>query len=232
MPSILITGANRGIGLELTQQYAAEGWQVYACCRDPNKAPELQKLAQSANGLIDVYALDVTQEAQRQALATQLNNKPIDILFNNAGVSGGWGNQSFGHTDVQTWLDTLQSNVIAPQKMMEALVENVAASELKIMANMTSKMGSMADNGSGGAYLYRSSKAGLNAVCVSAARDLAKRNIKVVALHPGWVRTDMGGANGELSVQQCVTALRRNLAQITLQDSGRFIDIDGSTIPW
>ena len=231
MPSILITGANRGIGLELTRQYAADGWTVYACCRAPAEAHNLQQLAQNAKAAIEVHPLDVTNEQQRQALAAKLTS-PIDILFNNAGVSGGWGHQAFGKTDVQAWRDTLENNVIAPQKMMEAFVDHVAASQLKIMANMTSRMGSMADNSSGGAYLYRSSKAGLNAVCVSAARDLAKQDIKVVALHPGWVRTDMGGSSAELSVKQCVTALRRNLANVTANDSGRFIDIDGSTIPW
>jgi NAD(P)-dependent dehydrogenase (short-subunit alcohol dehydrogenase family) len=100
------------------------------------------------------------------------------------------------------------------------------------MANMSSKMGSIDDNGSGGIYLYCSSKAALNMVCVSAAKDLAPREIKVAILHPGWVRTDMGGENGELSVTESAQQLRRNLSQMTMADSGRFMDIDGSTIPW
>ncbi len=239
MPSIFISGSNRGIGLELVRQYAAAGWRVYAACRTPDAAPELAQLAAEFTagltepaGQVSVHRLDVNDAGQRAALVAELAGAPLDILFNNAGVSGGWGNQSFGSTDVAAWEQTLLSNVIAPLKMMEALVDNVAASEHKMMANMSSKMGSMADNGSGGAYLYRSSKAALNAVCVSAARDLALRGIHVVALHPGWVRTDMGGAGGELSVAESASALRRNLAAVTAADSGRFIDIDGSTIAW
>lgn len=228
--SILITGANRGIGLELTRQYAAEGWQVYACCRHPAQAEALQALA--ASGPVQVLALDVNHASQRASLADILQGQPIDILFNNAGVSGGWERQDFGHTDAESWEQTLRSNVIAPLKMMETLVEHVAASQLRIMANMSSRMGSIADNSSGGTYLYRSSKAALNMVCVSAAHDLARRGITVVALHPGWVRTDMGGDAATLSVADSAAALRRNLAGLTQADNGRFIDIDGSTLPW
>jgi NAD(P)-dependent dehydrogenase (short-subunit alcohol dehydrogenase family) len=111
-------------------------------------------------------------------------------------------------------------------------VENVAASERKIIANMSSILGSISYNFSGGRYLYCSSKAALNMNSVSCARDLAERGITVVALHPGWVRTEMGGTDGTLSVEESVTALRKNLAGVTLSDSGRFIDIDGATIPW
>jgi len=232
MPTLLITGANRGIGLELTQRYLSEGWNIHACCRHPDQATELQQLAEQHQGKLHIHRLEVTQAEQREALAQQLAGTPIDILFNNAGVSGGWGNQSFGSTNVSAWEKILASNVIAPVKMMEAFVEHVAASDLKIMANMSSKMGSIDDNGSGGIYLYRSSKAALNMVCVSAAKDLAPREIKVAILHPGWVRTDMGGENGELSVTESAQQLRRNLSQMTMADSGRFMDIDGSTIPW
>ncbi|HPQ94125.1 MAG TPA: SDR family NAD(P)-dependent oxidoreductase [Thiolinea sp.] len=146
--SILITGANRGIGLELTRQYAAEGWQVYACCRNPEKAEALQALAASAP--VQVLALDVNHASQRASLADILQGQAIDILFNNAGVSGGWERQDFGHTDTESWEQTLRSNVIAPLKMMEVLVGHVAASRLRIMANMSSRMGSIADNDSGG----------------------------------------------------------------------------------
>lgn len=231
MPTILITGTNRGLGLELASQYATAGWEVLACCRSPENAHALNRLAQ-AHPNLSVHLLDVTHAQQRQALAAQLHGRPIDILFNNAGLSGNWGTQGFGQCQAEEWLAVLHANVVAPMLLMQDLVENVAASDLKLIANMTSKMGSIDDNGSGGAYIYRSSKAALNMVTKSAAIDLARRGITVVALHPGWVRTDMGGPNGELSVEESVTALRRNLANITPADSGRFIDIDGSTIPW
>lgn len=232
MPTLLITGANRGIGLEITRQYAADGWDVLACCRSPENAHELNKLAATSKGGVSVCLLDVANDAQRQALAAQLKGQPIDILFNSAGVSGNWATQSFGHCKTDEWLDVMRINVITPMLMMQDFAANVALSEHKIIANMSSKMGSIADNTSGGSYLYRSSKAALNMVTVSAAHDLARRKIAVVALHPGWVRTDMGGPNGELSVEESVTALKRNLAKVAFADSGRFIDIDGGDIPW
>ena len=232
MATILITGANRGIGLELTRQYAADGWNVLACCRSPENAHDLNKLAASSAGKVSVYLLDVSNAAQRMSLAAQLKGQPIDILFNSAGVSGSWSTQGFGQCHADEWLEVLNINVITPMLMMQDFAANVALSERKIIANMSSKMGSMADNTSGGSYVYRSSKAALNMVNKSAAHDLARKGISVVALHPGWVRTDMGGPNGELSVEESVTALKRNLANVTLADSGRLIDIDGSTIPW
>ncbi len=232
MAIILITGANRGIGLELTRQYAADGWNVLACCRSPENAHDLNKLAAASAGKIAVYLLDVTNAVHRTSLAAQLKGQPIDILFNSAGVSGNWSTQGFGQCQADEWLDVLHINVITPMLMMQDFAANVALSERKIIANMSSKMGSVTDNTSGGSYIYRSSKAALNMVNKSAAHDLARKGISVVALHPGWVRTDMGGANGELSVEESVTALKRNLANVTLADSGRLIDIDGSTIPW
>jgi NAD(P)-dependent dehydrogenase (short-subunit alcohol dehydrogenase family) len=232
MATILITGANRGIGLELTRQYAADGWNVLACCRSPENAHDLNKLAAASAGKIAVCLLDVTNAAQRTSLAAQLKGQPIDILFNCAGVSGSWSTQGFGQCHADEWLEVLNINVVTPMLMMQDFAANVALSERKIIANMSSKMGSLADNTSGGSYVYRSSKAALNMVNKSAAHDLARKGISVVLLHPGWVRTDMGGPNGELSVEESVVALKGNLANVTLADSGRFIDIDGSTIPW
>lgn len=232
MPNILITGANRGIGLELTRQYAADGWSVFACCRSPENAYDLNKLAAKAKGAIQLCVLDVTNATQRTALAAQLHGIPVDILLNSAGIFKSWDNQAFGQTDAQEWAEVFQTNVIAPMQMMETFAANVALSERKIIANMSSRMGSIADNASGGFYVYRSSKAALNMVTMSAARDLAIQGISVVALHPGWVRTDMGGENGELSVEESATQLRRNLANLSMADSGRFIDITGETLPW
>lgn len=231
MPTIMITGANRGIGLELVRQYAADGWQVLAGCRSPENAHDLNALA-AAESHITVHLLDVANAEHRTALAAQLRGQPIDILFNNAGVSGCWSTQGFGQCQAEAWLDVLNINAITPMLMMQDFADNVALSERKIIANMSSKMGSIADNTSGGSYFYRSSKAALNMVNKSAAHDLARKGITVVVLHPGWVRTDMGGPNGELSVAASVTALKRNLANLTLADSGRLLDIDGSDIPW
>ncbi len=231
MADILVTGANRGIGLELVRQYAADGWGVHACCRQPDSAQALQQLAADHPGQVTIHPLEVTDDEQIAALANALRGRPIDILFNNAGVYG-QADAWFGNTRRDDWLRALDVNTISPMKIMEALVDNVAMSERKIIATLSSKMGSMADNRSGGSYVYRSTKAALNAVMVSAAHDLKPRGISAVILHPGWVRTDMGGPNGELSVSESVTAMRRILDGVSLDDAGSFYEIDGTIIPW
>ena len=226
----LVTGSNRGIGLELVRQYAGAGWRVYACCRSPASADELHKVRED-NDLVSIHELDVTDGKQILSLAKELNDVAIDVLFNNAGVYG-QNDAWFGNTDVDKWMDCFRINTIAPMKMMEAFVEHVAASRHKLMATMSSKMGSMTDNGSGGSYVYRSSKAAVNAVMKSASIDLRPLGIKVAILHPGWVLTDMGGPNAEIGVEECVTLLRRNLDSVSLANSGTFFEIDGTVIPW
>jgi NAD(P)-dependent dehydrogenase (short-subunit alcohol dehydrogenase family) len=228
--TILITGTNRGIGLELTQQYAEAGWHVHACCRHPEHADALNALAQQ-HDQITTHSLDVTNNAQIKALAKSLKQQPLDILFNNAGVYG-QDDAYFGNTDVEQWLDCFLINSIAPMKMMEAFAGNVALSQTKLIATMSSKMGSMEDNGSGGSYVYRSSKAAVNAVMKSAAIDLAPKGINVAILHPGWVLTDMGGPNAEITVKESASNLRTILEGVTPENSGSFFDIDGNVIPW
>jgi len=230
MPTLLITGANRGIGLALTQQYLEEGWQVFGTCRDPANAGELSRLASDSESLT-VIPLEVTNPRDIESLVKILDGKPIDILINNAGVYG-QSSSYFGNTNTELWLEALKINTIAPMKIMEALVDNVAASEKRVIASMSSKMGSMDDNGSGGSYVYRSTKAALNAVMVSAAHDLKSKGITAVILHPGWVRTDMGGPNGEISTAESATNMRKILAKITLENGGDFYETDGSIIPW
>lgn len=230
MPTLLITGANRGIGLELCKQYAEKNWEVHACCRNPKTAKDLNQLADDHSALT-IHALEVTQEDQMNALKNALKNKPIDMLINNAGVHA-LGASQFGKGDDKAWEEAVAVNLIAPMRMMEHFVENIADSDKKIIASMSSKMGSMDDNGSGGAYAYRATKAALNAVMVSAAHDLRHLDITALILHPGWVRTDMGGPHGEISAEECGTMLSKILDNCTLEDSGKFFDIDGSTIPW
>lgn len=229
--NVLVTGANRGIGLEMARQYASAGWRVHACCRQPERAPELSRLAAASAGQVSIHPLDVTNPAQIAALPAVLGREPLDLLINNAGVYGP-DDAGFGNTDVRAWLEIFHVNAIAPLKIMEALVEPVARSRRRVMACVSSKMGSMADNRSGGSYLYRSSKAALNAVVMSAAVDLRPRGITVVALNPGWVKTDMGGPNAEITVAESVGALRAILDHVGPADGGRFIDVDGTTIPW
>lgn len=231
MPTLLITGANRGIGLELCKQYLEADWKVHATCRDPNNATRLSVLDDKYPDALTVHTLDISNASQIEDLKNKLGIKPIDILFNNAGI---YGNESseFGKTDKEDWLNTFNVNVISPMKMIEAFAENVAIGDKKIIASMSSKMASIVDNGSGGSYSYRSSKIALNMVMSNVAIELKPKGITALILHPGWVRTDMGGPNGEMSVTESATSLRNTLEKATLADTGKFYDIDGSIIPW
>lgn len=239
MPTLLITGANRGIGLELCRQYLELGWEVYATCRNPNQAHALTALAtqknndDAKNGKLHIYPLDVRNDEQMMALKQALKGKSIDILLNNAGIHAK-GAARFGDSSDNNvvWEEAVHVNLLAPMKLMEHFVDHVAASDQRLIANMSSKMGSMADNRSGGSYAYRATKAALNAVTVSAAHDLKYRGITAIILHPGWVRTDMGGEHAEISVAQSAQMLRKIMAEVSIRDTGAFFDIDGSIIPW
>ena len=233
MKTLLITGANRGIGLEFCRQYAAAGWRVLACCRDPGKADALNKLAARYPDLVKPHALDITNHAQIEQLARTLADEAIDLLINNAGVyptadkRGG-----FGHTDYAEWMAAFNINTMAPLKMVEAFVQQIARSKLKLIVTITSQMGSIADNSSGGSYLYRSSKAAANMVVKSLAVDLKEKGITSVAFNPGWVKTDMGGPNAMIPVEQSVADMRKVIAGLTPADTGKFIGNDGLVIPW
>ena len=229
--NILITGANRGIGLEMVKYSMQQRWRVFACCRNPHNADSLFKLAKLSNGKISVHIADMTELSTLQALSYELRNDPMDMLINNAGIYGSDKN-TFGAVDVDSWLQTFQVNSIAPLKMVEAFSEQLLMGNRKLVACMSSKMGSMADNGYGNSYIYRSSKAALNAVVKSLSIDLKERGVITVALHPGWVKTEMGGPDAEISTRECVEQIFSNLSSLTIDDSGRFIDIDGSDIPW
>jgi NAD(P)-dependent dehydrogenase (short-subunit alcohol dehydrogenase family) len=229
--NILITGASRGIGLEMVRYGIESNWRVFACCRHPQQADSLLSLAQLANGRVSVHVVDMNELATIQALAYELRGESIDVLVNNAGIYGS-DNNRFGRVDVQSWLETFQINSIAPLKMAEALIEQLKSGQARTIACISSKMGSMADNGSGNSYIYRSSKAALNAVVKSMSIDLKPYAIKCVALHPGWVKTDMGGAGAEITTRESVDAMFRTILSLTADDSGRFIDIDGRDIPW
>jgi len=229
-PTILITGANRGIGLELSEQFAEDGWQVLACCRNPADARQLQAL--SERGLaIELHALDVTNYAQMATLADQLANQPIDILLSNAGIYGSKGT-GFGEVDAEEWRQVLEVNTIAPLMLAQAFVEQVAASQQKLVAVISSKVGSIADNSSGGSYIYRSSKTAVNQVVKSLSIDLAGRDISVISLHPGWVQTEMGGPNAEIGTDESVSGLKNILQSAGLAQSGQFIEFNGNSIPW
>lgn len=226
-PTVLITGANRGIGLELARQYAADGWHIIATCRQPKAAKALLAI----KGDIRVRALDITDPVQNRALARALKSEAIDLLINNAGIYGP-RRVAFGRVDREAWHEVFDVNVMGPMMVTEALADHVARSTGKTVVTMTSMMGSIALNESGGSYVYRSSKSALNMVMKGLSVTLKPRGITVALIHPGWVRTDMGGAGANLSVEESVAAMRRLIARLTPADNGRFFNYDGKEISW
>ncbi len=226
MPTVLMTGANRGLGLEFARSYATDGWRVHACCRHPEKAKALK----AVEGDLVVHKLDVTDGLRVAGLARELADDAIDVLLNNAGVYG--PRSGFGETDFDDWLDVLKINTIAPLRMAERFVEHVARSERKLIVSISSGMGSIAMNDAGGHYPYRASKAALNMVVKGLSADLAARGIIAVALSPGWVQTDMGGSSAELTPEESVAGMRAVIDGLTPADSGRFLNYQGEDRPW
>jgi len=225
---VLITGANRGIGLEFAKQYADDGWNVLACCREPLSANALQALANTHRN-VRVFALDVANFAQIDALASQLKDEDIDVLINNAGV---YSHSTFGKTDYDEWVKAFKINTMASLKMAEAFVQHITKSQLKKIVTITSKMGSIDDNTSGESYIYRTSKTALNMVMKSLSIDLKPYGVSVVTLHPGWVQTNMGGPNALINTQTSVSGLRKVIGNLSLSNTGKFIAYDGKEIAW
>ena len=226
-PHLLITGANRGIGLALVKLYLDDNWAVTACCREPKKLIALLDVYPS----LTICTLDVTDYAAVNKVANKLAGKNIDLLLNNAGYYGPKGTD-LGDTNVDEWRHVLEVNAIAPLKIIEAFLPNLAQSQNAVYAAISSKMGSMSDNNSGGSYLYRSSKAALNSVIKSLSIDLIPYKINVIALHPGWVRTEMGGPNGLIDVQESASGMKQVLDQLTPSQNGSFLDFQGKEIAW
>jgi NAD(P)-dependent dehydrogenase (short-subunit alcohol dehydrogenase family) len=230
--SVLVTGSNRGLGLEWVRQYAGLGWQVYATCRYPQQADELKKLADEFSNIF-IHRLDVTREDEIRQLATQLDDEPIDLLINNAGVYyERWGKDRLGVIDYSNWNETLAVNTLGPMRISEAFIDNIARSEKRLIITITSHMGSIADIGTPNDYAYRSSKSALNAAMKGLSLELADRDIGVMLLHPGWVRTRMGGDSAPLSAQESVSAMRQLVERFRPCQTGRFFRYDGSEIPW
>ncbi len=226
MPTLLITGANRGVGYQLTRHYAAEGWLIIATCRNPEAADDLNAL----EGDIQVLPLDVNSSASVQALKDILSDRPIDRLLNNAGVYG--PRTDFGETDYDAWLDVFNTNAIGPMRLIETFADNVAGSDLKQIFSISSVMSSMDATTVSSGVIYRSSKAALNMVCRSSAAALVGRGVTVVNFHPGWVQTDMGGPQATLTPEESRDLLVKTFDEITLAHSGQLFGPDGSHIPW
>ena len=232
MSSVLITGSNRGLGLEWVRQYAGEEWRVFATCRFPEQADELQSLVDNTKH-VTLHRLDVTQGDQLSALRKELKNEPIDVLINNAGVYyEQWAQDPLGRINYDDWQHTLAVNTLGSMRVSEALIKNVERSNKKLIVSITSHMGSIADITNANDYAYRSSKAALNAAMKGLSIEVREQGIGVLLLHPGWVRTRMGGDSAPLSTQQSVTAMRQLVDQFTLSQSGTFLRYDGTVVPW
>jgi len=220
MSTILITGANRGIGLEFARQYADHGWTVIGTARDVEGADTLRGTGAEA------FALDVADPDSIDTFLTAIGSRPLDVFIANAGVIGP------RHFDPKGWAETLLVNTIAPTRLAVALKPNVQAGNQRKMVAITSELGSIAGNASGGMLAYRSAKAALNAAWRTLAIEWRDEDLSLAMLHPGWVQTDMGGANAAITPEASVTGMRQVIAALVPEQSGGFLNYRGESLEW
>lgn len=225
MPTLLITGANRGIGLNLARLYAADGWRVIATCRNPDNAIALKELSKVA-----IEPLDVSDDAAVDCLAEKIAGTPVDLLINNAGIYGN-PDPALTVTDYADYLEVFRVNAVAPVKLTLAFLPHLKAAQTAKIATISSRKGSMSLS-DGGNYAYRASKAAINAAMHSIALDLKPSRLTCILLHPGWVKTDMGGANADIDVATSSAGLKTVIDKSSLADTGKFFNYDGQEIPW
>lgn len=225
----LIVGANRGIGLGVAKQFLAHGWDLIATARQPDKATSLQALAASHPGRVSIPQLDIDNAAALDAFAATLGDKPLDAVLVNAGVSGPDHRSANAVTPSEIGA-LMFTNAIAPVRLARSLVGHVRRGS-GVVAFTSSIMGSVAAN-PGGHELYRASKAALNSLCRGLWGEWSGKHLTMLSLHPGWVRTDMGGPNAPLSPEESIAGMRQVIAGLTLEDSGRFLNYDGTPVSW
>jgi len=230
MATILITGANRGIGLALAEAFAGRGDRVIATVRRPDDLEELAAVMARFPDAIEVHRLEVTDPASIASLAERLAGRPIDVLINNAGVIGP-ERQSSLDMDFDGWLETLKINTIAPLAIAQALLPNLRRGEHPKILTVSSGMGSMAFPKSD-RVAYRTSKAAVNKAMQCLATDLKGEGIAVAVCHPGWVKTGIGGAHAEISPEMSATGLTRIIDRMSLSHSPEFLAWDGAIVPW
>jgi NAD(P)-dependent dehydrogenase (short-subunit alcohol dehydrogenase family) len=223
--TLLVTGANRGLGLEFAKQYHAAGWTVIGTARDPDAATELKALG------VRVEALDVTSGKSVAALAQRLKDVPIDLLINNAGVSAA-GGTPLQDVNLDEYEHVMAVNAIGPVRVTQALLPNLRAGRGRQIVSITSILGSITANTSGGFWAYRESKAALDMFVRSLAVELKAEGFVCIAMHPGWVKTDMGGPDAELTPEQSITGMRKVIDGLKAADTGSFFQHDGARLPW
>lgn len=230
MKTIFITGANRGIGLGLTDQALQRGMMVYAACRNPDGARELWELESASNGRLKLLQMDVGDETSIQACARSLpGDTALDCVINNAGVLRD-GSKGLPQVNVDLVRESFEINVIGPMNVTRALLPYLEKSKNPVLVNMTSKMGSIADNASGTHYAYRISKTALNMFTKNVAIEFP--HITTICLHPGWVKTDMGGANALVDVGDATKKMMDVITNVKKVDTGHFLDFQGKAVPW
>jgi NAD(P)-dependent dehydrogenase (short-subunit alcohol dehydrogenase family) len=229
MSTILITGVNRGIGLQALKHYAALGWQVIGTCRDPDSADEARAVA--GQGKVALYPLEVSDTAAVNALAGELAGTAIDVLFLNAGMMGK-ASMVLGKLDADDFRRVMDVNVVALAMCVQAFRAHVAASERGVIVGMGSFLGSIGSNNDGGGYSYRASKAAVHAIMRSVSIDLRDEGVLAIAMHPGWVQTEMGGPDATISTEESVRGMAAVIAGLRSADSGKLLTYSGEELPW
>ena len=230
MANILISGASRGIGKEMARQYCEDGDWVYACCRNPASAEELAALAASSDGQITVHAMDVADQASIDACAAELAGVALDVVINNAGVTGG-AHQSMGDIDVDDWIETFRINTIGPALVAQAFHGNLKAAENGKIMTVTSQLGASTWP-FGGMYAYSTTKGAVNKVGQILALDWKEDGISSAVIHPGYVKTDMGGPNAEITPEESASGIRNVIAGMNMDNTGSFFKWNGEIHDW
>lgn len=228
--TVLITGANRGLGLALTHACLRRDDKVIACCRDPDRARALHQFAE-VYPTLSLHRLDVMLAEDYLTLKAAIGATPIDLMVANAGVLGP-KLQRFGRTDYHAWGEAFSVNAMAPLRLAEQFMDNLRQGESPLLIAISSVMASITNNQEGEYYLYRSSKAALNAVVKSLAIDLADEGIRALAIHPGWMKTEMGGEEAPLTPEDAAVTLLETLDRLGKERTGEFLSYCGEPLPW
>lgn len=230
MGTYVVTGANRGLGLEFCRQLLGRGDRVIAGCRKPEDATELNAL-RKAHDALTVHALDTVSDESVAEFAKAVGETPVDVIINNAGVWGG-EKQRLGNMDYEAFAHTLNVNTIGPVRVLDALKSNLIAGGRKVAVTITSGMGSIEDNTSGGYFAYRASKAGVNAAMRSAAWDLRGDGVTVFVMNPGWVQTDMGGPSASITPTTSIEGMLKVIDGAGAETNGTFQNYNGGSYAW
>ena len=231
MKNILITGSNRGLGLGFVKKFLDKNVNVICTTRNKLGSKELLEYQKKHPDNLEILELDLLEENSENTLSNLLSDKPIDVFINNAGIMGR-SEQNFNSVSAEPWLEVLKVNLISPLLITQSIIDNIKKGFDKKIYFLSSRVGSIEDNSGGGRYIYRSSKTALNQVVKSLSIDLNSLGITVISLHPGWVRTDMGGPNALISIDESIDGMMSVIEKTDIKNTGQFLNYDGNEIPW